>query len=444
MNINLYTIFIASALTNLLLSLLFLFYFVYQRDIRVGSGFWAFRYFLVGMTFTLILFRSYFPAAFNLLVPSILAMWAAIEQIRGIAKYQNIRMPARRIYLVLLLYVALLLIFSKGPILVRNSITSILSMILYAYSGILLLIPIKQQSSKISRIVGGIFIFTGFIHLMRMITNIFFAGSNTFFDPIMIQPYYSLAYLVIAIITGFGLLMLINQRLIDIRINLMDEKELLFREMNHRVKNNFQIISSILSLQAGLSEEPNIKSALKSAESRVKVMAGIHEKFSRFEEKGKISFETYARELIDCLVDSLKPPDSEISVAYNIQAAEFYTMTIMPLGMILNEIVTNSIKYAFSAQDHGRIEVSLFKRDDTYRLEIRDNGCGLRDALTLKEPDTLGTSIVHSFAKKIYGTVSFRNENGLVFTLDFKETNPIRSKKQVKELGFNTSAGRTP
>ncbi|MEM4196053.1 MAG: histidine kinase dimerization/phosphoacceptor domain -containing protein, partial [Methanothermobacter sp.] len=171
------------------------------------------------------------------------------------------------------------------------------------------------------------------------------------------------------------------------------EKELLLREIHHRVKNNLQIISTLLMLQASITGDPRLRELYMDSQHRIEAISLIHEKLYESRDLSRVNLRDYIKTLLSDLLDSYGADRSEIDVRIRVDDVMLNIETAIPCGLIINELVTNSIKYAFP-DDGGEITVEVHKNGDLYTLIVSDNGVGLPEALDLENTGTLGLSIV--------------------------------------------------
>lgn len=199
----------------------------------------------------------------------------------------------------------------------------------------------------------------------------------------------------------------------------LNEKETLIREIHHRVKNNLQIISSLLSLQRGYVDDEYSLDLLHEAQTRVKSMALVHEKLYRSEELSHINMQHY----VDSLTRDLLATYNQQGVDLNLDLEEIKINieTAIPLGLIINELVSNSLKYAFKVKGEGKIDLSLKKYEGGYQLKVKDNGAGLPSDLDLDNPKTLGLQLVQSLVGQLDGQMEVNNVEGVEFKIQFKK-----------------------
>ena len=198
----------------------------------------------------------------------------------------------------------------------------------------------------------------------------------------------------------------------------LEEKEVLFKEINHRVKNNLQVISSLLNLQARqLTDRAGVE-ALKESHNRVQAMALIHEMFYRSESLACIDFGDYIRSLTQHLTSSYGATERAIELAVEVAPVSLNLDTAIPCGLIINELVTNALKHAFPHGGGGRIVVELRAvADQHYCLSVRDNGLGLPADLRVEETRSLGLRLVRTLTEQLDGKLAFASNGGAKFEI---------------------------
>ncbi|CAM4417823.1 sensor histidine kinase [Zobellia roscoffensis] len=203
----------------------------------------------------------------------------------------------------------------------------------------------------------------------------------------------------------------------------VDEKENLLREVHHRVKNNLQTVSSLLNLQARNTPNKQIKELVKSSQNRVTAMAMIHEMLYVRDNLSKIEFGSYVQELTQYLLRTVEQKDRKIDVTINIPDTLLSIDTAIPLGLLINETVTNSIKYGFRDVDEGKITIEIEKRyQNKFILKIADNGTGFPLDYDFKNSNTLGLRLIHNLARQLQGTIErLPTEEGTTYKLVFQD-----------------------
>lgn len=211
----------------------------------------------------------------------------------------------------------------------------------------------------------------------------------------------------------------------------LEEKEILLREIHHRVKNNLQTISSLLRLQAGYIEDKKALEVLKNSGERIHSMALVHEELYRSRDLSKISFAGYLHNLVAHLFDShyLKP--GQVRKEIQIENVVLDIETSIPLGLIISELISNSLKHAFPDFREGKIRVEMVKCENEeydYTLMVRDNGAGFPPDVDYRESRTLGMVLVLTLVKQLHGTIDLDREKGTTFTIQFKK---LKYKKRI-------------
>ena len=200
----------------------------------------------------------------------------------------------------------------------------------------------------------------------------------------------------------------------------LHEKEVLLREIHHRVKNNFQIISSLLNLQSRGIDNEEVQEVFKESQARVKSMAMVHEKLYQSQNLSRIQFKDYILSLVNNLLQTYLRDPSGIQLKTDIDDVYIDINTAVPSGLIINEIISNSLKYAFD-DDRGEIKISLRKDDDEMVLKISDNGKGFSKDFDFRTTETLGLQLVNSLVQQLDGKIEIDNTNGVGFKITFRE-----------------------
>ena len=198
----------------------------------------------------------------------------------------------------------------------------------------------------------------------------------------------------------------------------LKEKEVLFKEVHHRVKNNFQVISSLLNLHAENSDDDNVIVALGEAKNRISSMALVHEKLYQSEDLERINMNSYMSKLILDIRQSLK---SEVDYKSIVEIDNIFIdiQSAIPIGLIINELVTNSIKYAFDNRINNEIKISLKPKGKNIEVSYYDNGVGMPSEFDFEDLDSLGLNLVKLLVLQLHGELIIKNENGLSFVFEF-------------------------
>ncbi|MBC7696366.1 MAG: hypothetical protein H7141_13070 [Burkholderiales bacterium] len=199
----------------------------------------------------------------------------------------------------------------------------------------------------------------------------------------------------------------------------LKEKEQLLKEIHHRVKNNMQIISSLLNLQSDNIVDEKVLGLLRESRNRINSMALVHEMLYKSSDLSKIPLKDYIESLSDSVLNSYAVPDSEIEFCCEIETDIYFDIDRMiPIGLILNEVISNSLKYGFP-EKKGRIFVGLKSLNNSYTLTINDNGKGLKDGFDLDKDSHLGMQLVCMLAEQLDGKLKLESRNGVNYSVSF-------------------------
>ncbi|AYN68672.1 sensor histidine kinase [Euzebyella marina] len=283
-----------------------------------------------------------------------------------------------------------------------------------------------------TRLFGKVYMYV----ILSSILIIFFLGH--FYPehfrteiPIASKEIFSLISLLFAVyllgyIFGKNLLethrsLFLSKEEIEIKIK---EKENLLSEVHHRVKNNLQTVSSLLNLQSRNTKNGKVKELTKSSQNRVLSMAIIHEMLYLKQNISKIDFRSYVQGLTDYLIKSANADKKNIEVQIDIPDIQLGIDTAIPLGLLINEAFTNSIKYAFNETNKGLVDIELKRTDnpEEYKLRISDNGTGFTKQVNIKKAKSLGLKLIHNLARQLHGSARRLNTgHGTGYEVIFKD-----------------------
>ncbi len=201
----------------------------------------------------------------------------------------------------------------------------------------------------------------------------------------------------------------------------LQEKEYLLKEIHHRVKNNLQVISSLLSMQARKTTDPRVKETLTESQNRVKSIALVHEKLYQSRSFDRIEYGDYLSKVITHLFESFNVNPAQISWNVSAKDVDLNIEQAVPCSLILNEMITNSIKYAFPGGRKGEIAISFVLDDNRYILDYRDNGIGVSAGAGLERSGSLGMQLIHGLTHQLDGTVTIDTERGVHYTIIFPQ-----------------------
>lgn len=198
------------------------------------------------------------------------------------------------------------------------------------------------------------------------------------------------------------------------------EKDVLLREIHHRVKNNMQIISSLLRLQSRLVKDSKMVEMFKESQNRIRSMALIHEKLYKTDDLSRINFAEYIRSLTVHLFHTYRVNPNIVKMNAEVEEVYLSINKAIPCGLVINELVSNALKHAFPDSKKGEIQIKLYSnRQNRTKLVVSDDGIGLPENLNIQEPETLGLQLVNDLVKQIEGTVKLDRTKGTTFYISF-------------------------
>jgi PAS domain S-box-containing protein len=220
-------------------------------------------------------------------------------------------------------------------------------------------------------------------------------------------------------------------------ITSLHEKEVLLKEIHHRVKNNLQVISSILNLQSKYIQDKSTFRMFQDSQNRVQTMALIHEKMYKSKDLTKIKFEDYLRDLVYDLFSTLRINSSVITPKIDVQGVYLGIDRAIPCGLIVNELVSNSMKHAFPEGQEGEIEIDLISiGEKDISMRISDNGVGFPNDVDFKNTESLGLQLVNTLVDQLEGTIELSRSSGTTFNItfpkyDLRDNNKSQNKSDV-------------
>jgi two-component system, sensor histidine kinase PdtaS len=196
----------------------------------------------------------------------------------------------------------------------------------------------------------------------------------------------------------------------------VDEKNILLKETHHRVKNSFQIVSSLLYLQSENMKDKEAALAVKEAQNRVKSMVLIHQKLYSKDQLIGIETKEYIEDLVNDIIENQTDTIPNLTTNVAVESTVFSIDSITPLGLIINELITNCIKHAFSSSvENPKIELEFKKQGEIYVLKVIDNGIGFSNEIS---ENSFGIKLINALAKKLKGKITFENKNGTHFVME--------------------------
>jgi two-component sensor histidine kinase len=201
----------------------------------------------------------------------------------------------------------------------------------------------------------------------------------------------------------------------------LKEKELLLKEIHHRVKNNLQIIVSLLKLQAKYIFDSRDYEILNKSRTRIETMSLIHEKLYKSQDLANIDMDAYVRDLTVHLLKAYSYSIPLVNISVCSDNVSLGIDTAIPCGLIITELVSNALKHAFSNKKKGTIKVELTHKDDSILLSVSDNGIGLPKDFDVCSAGSLGLQLVNTLVKQLDGKLNVRSIEGTVFEIEFQE-----------------------
>lgn len=212
-----------------------------------------------------------------------------------------------------------------------------------------------------------------------------------------------------------------QKRIVEIELKKsLQEKEILLQEVHHRVKNNMQVISSILNLQSSFVQDKNVLAVLKESQNRIAAMASIHERLYKTKNFSEINFTNYVKDLAETILNTYELSNTSVEMVFSLDEILLSLDTAIPCGLIINELLSNCLKYAFVNKDYGKIDLELYRQNELISISLKDNGVGLPENLSVSETNTLGLQLVNTLVQQIEGNLIIERKGGTKFTITFQ------------------------
>lgn len=197
----------------------------------------------------------------------------------------------------------------------------------------------------------------------------------------------------------------------------LEDQKILLAEVNHRVKNNLSIIIGLLNLKKELVQEAESVQSLKDIRDRIMSMALVHKMMYENDNRNEIQIETYIQQLTNEIKNSFNHHTKDVLIHTQLEKANINLSCAIPLGLILNELITNSFKHAFSSTSQPQISIQMSRKDNKMHLDYSDNGMGIIEFT--QNDDSLGMSLIRGLSEQLDANYNFYNRNGLHFELSF-------------------------
>jgi len=221
---------------------------------------------------------------------------------------------------------------------------------------------------------------------------------------------------ILGIVTDIG-----ERKKAEERIKLsLKEKEVMLREIHHRVKNNMQIITSLLRLQAGQTNDNNIQKMFHLCQNRIKSMSLIHESLYQSQDLTRINFSDYIQKITTHLLSVYSQKQTDFDIQYDLEDVYLDINRAIPFGLIINELITNALKHAFPKGKPGEIKLKLRQnKSGQVTLKVEDNGIGFPESVNIDKPESLGMQLVYDLARQLNGSVDISSGKGASVTVAF-------------------------
>lgn len=203
----------------------------------------------------------------------------------------------------------------------------------------------------------------------------------------------------------------------------LEEKEVLLKEVHHRVKNNLQVISSILNLQSSYVKDEGTLAILHESQNRIKSMSFIHESLYQTKNFSSIDFSEYIINLTNNLLQSYRLAEDEVDMQQQIDKIQIGLDQAIPCGLIINELVSNALKYAFKPKSKGTIRIALSEKKGKVTLMIEDDGIGLPKDFDYTQAESLGLQLVHTLVEQLDGQIKVSSKKGTKYLISFVKQN---------------------
>jgi PAS domain S-box-containing protein len=201
----------------------------------------------------------------------------------------------------------------------------------------------------------------------------------------------------------------------------LTEKEVLLKEIHHRVKNNLQVITSLLNLQCAQEDDVRTTAVLRESQARIRSMALVHEELYRSRDLARVDVASYVRKLSSSLFRVYKAPEAEVGLHLDVRDVYLPVDAAIPCGLIINELVSNSLKYAFRRSKKGSIGIRMVRSGGNFELVVSDDGEGLPPYLNVETTESLGLQLVTTLVKQLQGSLNVGRGKGVSFTMRFPE-----------------------
>lgn len=202
----------------------------------------------------------------------------------------------------------------------------------------------------------------------------------------------------------------------------LQEKEVLLREIHHRVKNSLAIVSGLIELQLDSTDSNEAKGVLQDSQTRIRSMALIHEKLYQTESLSEIELDNYLEELVEAIHSTFTEYNEHVELKFELDKVKIDVDRVVPCGLLVNELVVNAFKHAFKKDEKGLLKIGLFKKNGDITLQVEDNGPGVPDDFTFQGKGNLGSMLVDTFAEQLNAKTKIASsDEGSNFSFTFSK-----------------------
>jgi two-component system, sensor histidine kinase PdtaS len=198
----------------------------------------------------------------------------------------------------------------------------------------------------------------------------------------------------------------------------LKEKDILLGEIHHRVKNNLQVIYSLLDMQSSKVSDETALHLLRESQNRIRSMSLIHQRLYESKDFGRVDFRSFLDTLVPNLVSSYSADPNRITLLIDAAEVSLPIHAAIPCGLIVNELISNALKHAFPGHRHGEIRIGLVSRENQVELSVSDNGAGVPEGLELANATTLGLQLVTLLADQLGAKITLQRANPTRFVLN--------------------------
>lgn len=202
----------------------------------------------------------------------------------------------------------------------------------------------------------------------------------------------------------------------------LQEKEILLREIHHRVKNNLQVVSGLLNLQASYIENKEIRERFRESENRIKAIAIMHEELYKSQDLVSIDFAAHVKKLVKNLLSSYGDSSCNVKLELDLLNARLLLDTALPCSLIITELVSNTLSHAFEEQQDGVLRIVFHpEKSGTFFLQVSDNGHGFPEDIDFQHVRSMGLQLVKLLVEQLDGIIELNRESGTTFNITFRE-----------------------